>query len=63
MFTRWLVARREAALAEWAEHARLARLLMGTPCRDAAFYFVRKAHRRLHRWDLALDAWTLNGRR
>lgn len=61
--TRWLVRRREAALEDWAEHARLSRLLAGAPVGAHADHFARKSRRRLRRWDWALDAWTLNGRR
>lgn len=63
MIRAWLVNRRERAAEEWAEHARLARLLSGAPVGLHADHFARKARKRLKRADRALDIWTAGGRR
>lgn len=51
MIRGWIVARREAAAAEWHRAA----------CINVQW--GQRARRRLQLWDLILDAWTLNGRR
>lgn len=51
MFTRWLIARRDAAAERWA-HASIW-------CEP----HTASARRRLRFWDLLVDAVTLNGRR
>lgn len=63
MIRAWLVKRRETAATRWVEDARLSRLLSGTPCGNAAAWFARRSRRALRRADVALDLWTIGGRR
>lgn len=62
MLSKWLGLRREAALYSLIEHQRMTRHMVDFDAEPHLRRLERAARRRLKRWDIVLDIFTLNGR-